>query len=119
MTLSVDIPRDPRARRRAACDRRVVRKVADDCLPDVKLLVTELVTNSVKYGGEGALHLQIDTEGPRSCASRSSTRASASCPSPATVPRPTSAAGAFTSCRRSPTLGSPRGLDHVWFEIER
>jgi anti-sigma regulatory factor (Ser/Thr protein kinase) len=40
-------------------------RVADDVIPDVKLLVSELITNSVKYGGEGALRLQIETEGPR------------------------------------------------------
>jgi anti-sigma regulatory factor (Ser/Thr protein kinase) len=66
MTLSVDIARDATA---PATARRAIEglsgTVADDLLPDVKLLVSELVTNSVKYGGEGALRLQIDTDGPR------------------------------------------------------
>ena len=106
MTLSVDISRDPTA---PATARRAIDglsgTVADDLLPDVKLLVSELVTNSVKYGGDGALRLQIDSEARASCAPRSSIKASASCPWPATGPRRTSAGGAFTSCRRSPTAG--------------
>ncbi|MDQ4124981.1 MAG: ATP-binding protein [Actinomycetota bacterium] len=39
--------------------------VADDVRPDVMLLVSELVTNSVKYGEHGALRLQIEAKGPR------------------------------------------------------
>jgi anti-sigma regulatory factor (Ser/Thr protein kinase) len=66
MTVTVDIPRDPTA---PAAARRAIQglsgRVADDVIPDVKLLVSELVTNSVKYGGDGALRLQIETEGPR------------------------------------------------------
>jgi len=66
MTLSVDIPRDPTA---PAAARRAVEGLADrideSMVPDVKLLVSELVSNSVKYGGDGQVTLQITTRGPR------------------------------------------------------
>jgi anti-sigma regulatory factor (Ser/Thr protein kinase) len=66
MTLSVDIPRDPTA---PAAARRAVEGLAHridaDVVPDVKLLVSELISNSVKYGGAGAVTLQITAGGPR------------------------------------------------------
>jgi anti-sigma regulatory factor (Ser/Thr protein kinase) len=66
MTLSVDIPRDPAA---PAVARRIVDaltgRVDADVVPDVKLLVSELISNSVKYGGEGEVTLRITTAGPR------------------------------------------------------
>ena len=34
-------------------------------LPDVRLLVSELITNSVKYGGEGPVRLEITAAGDR------------------------------------------------------
>ena len=66
MLLDVDIPRDAKAPWHA---RRAVERlgdaIADDVRPDVLLLVSELVTNSVKYGGVGDLRLQIDAPKPR------------------------------------------------------
>jgi anti-sigma regulatory factor (Ser/Thr protein kinase) len=66
MTLTVAIPRDRQA---PAAARHAVDGLAgrldDDLMPEVKLLVSELITNSVKYGGEGGVTLQIETAGPR------------------------------------------------------
>ena len=64
MILDVDIPRDAKAPWHA---RRAVEQAAldDDVRPDVMLLVSELVTNSVKYGEDGPLRLQIESRGPR------------------------------------------------------
>src|SRR5512135_3043154 len=66
MTVDFEIPRDPTAPAQA---RRAVEElgssIAPDVRPDVVLLVSELITNSVKYGGEGALRLQIESSGPR------------------------------------------------------
>jgi two-component sensor histidine kinase len=56
--LSVGLPRSPHAAslaRRALDDLDVDPKV----LPDVRLLVSELITNSVKYGGEGPVRLEV------------------------------------------------------------
>ena len=111
MTLSLDIERNltaPATARRAVDGLSAV--VAEDVLRDVRLLVSELVTNSVKYGGEGALHLQIDADGPRKLRAEVIDQGVGFVPvardRPATGPRPRSAAGAFTSCRRSPTAGA-------------
>jgi anti-sigma regulatory factor (Ser/Thr protein kinase) len=66
MILDVDIPRDSKAPWHA---RRAVERLGDEIDPevqsDVELLVSELVTNSVKYGEHGALRLQIESRGPR------------------------------------------------------
>lgn len=61
--MHIDIPRDIRAPARA---RRAVEAFADD-LPsaaaaDVKLMVSELISNSVKYGGAGAISLALRSE---------------------------------------------------------
>ena len=59
-TLSVELPRTPQApflARRALDGLPVDPKV----LPDVRLLVSELITNSVKYGGEGPVRLDVQT----------------------------------------------------------
>ena len=67
MTELVDIAisRDPHAPRKA---RRAVEEFAVDVdaslVPEAKLLVSELITNSVKYGGEGEVRLQLLSHHP-------------------------------------------------------
>jgi anti-sigma regulatory factor (Ser/Thr protein kinase) len=59
--LSVELPRTPLApsmARRALED--LGGTVPPAVLPDVRLLVTELITNSVKYGGEGPVRLEVE-----------------------------------------------------------
>src|SRR5689334_8424095 len=59
-TLSVEIPRTPKApflARRALED--LNGRLDPEVLPDVRLLVSELITNSVKYGGEGPVRLEV------------------------------------------------------------
>lgn len=62
--LHIDIPRDARAPGRA---RRAVEAFADDLGTDaaaeVKLMVSELITNSIKYGGAGEISLALRSEG--------------------------------------------------------
>ena len=85
-TVTFDIHRDaPPPGRRPSAIERLDGDVAG-VLADVKLLVSELITNSVKYGGHGAVTLLVDVDGPAASASRSSTRASGSSPSPAIGP---------------------------------
>ena len=65
-TLSVELPRTPLApsmARRALED--LSGKVDPEVLPDVRLLVSELITNSVKYGGDGPVRLEVQTSGER------------------------------------------------------
>src|SRR3954466_12222206 len=62
MTELVDIAisRDLHAPRRArAAVEDFAAEVDEELVPEVKLLVSELITNSVKYGGEGEGHLQL------------------------------------------------------------
>jgi anti-sigma regulatory factor (Ser/Thr protein kinase) len=64
--LSVELPRTPQApfmARRALAD--LDGKIDSSVLPDVRLLVSELITNSVKYGGEGPVRLEVTAEGER------------------------------------------------------
>jgi anti-sigma regulatory factor (Ser/Thr protein kinase) len=58
--LSVELPRTPQAPflARRALD-ELHGAVDADVLPDVRLLVSELITNSVKYGGEGPVRLEV------------------------------------------------------------
>ena len=64
--LSVELPRTPEA---AGLARRALEDL-NGCvdparLPDVRLLVSELVTNSVKYGGEGPVRLEVTRDDDR------------------------------------------------------
>ena len=121
MTLSVDIPRDPTAPWTA---RRAVEGlsgvVAEDVIPDVKLLVSELVTNSVKYGGEGMLRLSIDTHGPRKLRAEVVDQGAGFVP--VARDRPATEVGGW-GLHLVQTLanrwGVHEGSTHVWFEIER
>jgi two-component sensor histidine kinase len=64
--VEADVPGGPHAAARA---RRLVReelsgRVPEDVLPDVELLITELVANGVRHGGadrpESALHVVLE-----------------------------------------------------------
>src|SRR5689334_24946446 len=58
--LSIEIPRNAQApfmARRALGE--LEGKIDPAVLPDVRLLVSELITNSVKYGGDGPVRLEV------------------------------------------------------------
>src|SRR3954453_6754383 len=65
-TVTFDIPRDPTppSEARRAIE-RLNDRIAPDIVPDVKLLVSELITNSVKYGGQGEVTLKVHADDPR------------------------------------------------------
>jgi anti-sigma regulatory factor (Ser/Thr protein kinase) len=115
-----EIPRDVNA---PSCARRMVEGLAStlppDRLGDVTLLVSELVTNSVKYGGDSHVTLRIAVDG--GCAVRVDV---------------TDRGGGFVARRRhagtepggwglhlvqvlSDHWGVAKGASHVWFEIDR
>ncbi len=121
MQLAVDIPRDAKApwhARRAFA--QLVGRIADEVRPDVLLLVSELITNSVKYGENGALRLQIDVESPRKLRVEVVDQGGGFVPK--ARDRPVSEPGgwglhlveALTS-----RWGVYEGSTHVWFEIDR
>jgi anti-sigma regulatory factor (Ser/Thr protein kinase) len=67
--VEADVPGGPHAASRA---RRLVRRelggrIPDEVLPDLELIVTELVANGVRHGGAGTgteLHLALESRPP-------------------------------------------------------
>jgi anti-sigma regulatory factor (Ser/Thr protein kinase) len=120
-SLDVDIPRDARAPGRA---RRAVEQLGGAIDPsiqhDVVLLVSELVTNSVKYGAEGDLKLQIEAPAPRRLRVEVINQGASFEPKART--RPATEPGGW-GLHMVETLadrwGVHAGSTHVWFEIDR
>jgi anti-sigma regulatory factor (Ser/Thr protein kinase) len=121
MSLTVDIPRSraaPAVARRAVD--RLEGRLADDLLPDIKLLVCELVTNSVKYASEGPVRLRIHSRGPRHVCVGVVDQGDGF--APAQRDRPVSEPGGFglqLVQKLSDRWGVRDGASHVWFEIDR
>jgi anti-sigma regulatory factor (Ser/Thr protein kinase) len=121
VTLTVDIPRDPHA---PAAARRALAGLAGtmerDLIPDVTLLVSELVSNSVKYGGEGDITLKVDIHHPRKVRAEVIDQGLGFIP--AARDRPATEVGGW-GLHLVQTLanrwGVHEGSTHVWFEIER
>ena len=118
---TVDIPRDRRAPAHA---RRTIEQLGERVdpalVPDVKLLVSELVTNSVKYGGDGAVTLRIRTEDPKRLRVEVVDQGAGFVP--AARNRPATEVGGW-GLHLVQTLsnrwGVYEGSTHVWFEIDR
>jgi anti-sigma regulatory factor (Ser/Thr protein kinase) len=121
MSLTVDIPRNraaPAVARRAVD--RLEGRLAGDLLPDIKLLVCELVTNSVKYATEGPVTLHIDSRGPRHVRVGVVDRGDGF--APPRRQRPVTEPGGFGLHlveRLSDRWGVRESAGHVWFEIDR
>lgn len=119
--IDIAISRDPRA---PASARRAVEEFAGaidpDLVPDVKLLVSELITNSVKYGGEGEVHLQMQSDGPDHIRVEVVDQGSGFIP--VARDRPATDVGGW-GLHLVETLadrwGVHEGSTHVWFEIGR
>jgi two-component sensor histidine kinase len=63
MDLDIDLPRDTSAPAMARAAVRALSGTLDgDVLSDATLLISELISNSVKYG-EGAIELRVRTRG--------------------------------------------------------
>jgi two-component sensor histidine kinase len=120
-SLDVDISRDAKAPGRA---RRAVEHLGDaidpSIRPDVLLLVSELVTNSVKYGAEGDLRLQIDAPAPKRVRVEVTNEGASF--EPKARSRPATEPGGW-GLHLVETLadrwGVHAGSTHVWFEIDR
>lgn len=121
MTVDVEIPRTPQAPARA---RRTVEDLSSAIAPelrgDVTLLVSELVTNSVKYSDHGDLRLQIEAPHPRRVRVEVVDQGSGFLPQPRD--RAITDAGGW-GLHLVETLadrwGVHEGSTHVWFEIDR
>ena len=121
MILDVDIPRDTKAPWHA---RRAVEQLGDEIdpelRPDVLLLVSELVTNSVKYGEPGALKLQIEARGPRKLRVEVIDQGDGF--TPEARDRPVNEPGGWGLHlveALTDRWGVYEGSTHVWFEIDR
>jgi anti-sigma regulatory factor (Ser/Thr protein kinase) len=123
MTDLVDIAirRDPTA---PASARQAVeefaRTIEPTLVPDVKLLVSELITNSVKYGGDGEVHLQMRSDHEGHIRVEVVDQGSGFIPVPRD--RPATEVGGW-GLHLVETLtdrwGVHEGSTHVWFEIDR
>ena len=121
MRLDVDIPRDLQAPRRARhAVERLGPAIAEDVKPDVVLLVSELITNSVKYGGVGDLRLQIEAPSPKRLRVEVVDQGVGF--EPVARSRPKTEPGGW-GLHLVETLadrwGVHEGSTHVWFEIDR
>ena len=117
----VDIQRNPRA---PAAARRAVEHLCStvdpEVLPDVKLLVSEIVTNSVKYGGEGDLKLLVRSDHPKHVRIEVVDQGNGFEPVARTRPKTEVGGwGLHLVEALSERWGVEAGSTHVWFEIAR
>jgi anti-sigma regulatory factor (Ser/Thr protein kinase) len=119
--LNVDIDRDLAA---AAHARRAVERfgaaLAPEIVPDVKLLVSELITNSVKYGGDGKVELIMRSESPEHIHVEVVDQGVGFVPTARDRPK-TEPGGWGLHLVEALTRrwGVREGSTHVWFEIDR
>ena len=106
----------PRVARHHA--RKLALSLGDERTDDAVLLVSELVTNAVKYGGEGAIELAIARSGGRL---RFAVRDKGG-PGPLPEIREPGAAGGGHGLRLVDTIADRWGVEHgstiVWFEFD-
>jgi anti-sigma regulatory factor (Ser/Thr protein kinase) len=120
-TATFDIPRDPTApgeARRAI--ERLDDRIAPDVVSDVKLLVSELITNSVKYGGVGEVTLRVDATSSRKLRVEVIDQGAGFVP--VARSRPATEVGGWglhLVQTLSDRWGVYEGSTHVWFEIDR
>jgi anti-sigma regulatory factor (Ser/Thr protein kinase) len=119
--VSFDIDRDLSAPANA---RRAVERFGDaldpGVLPDVKLLVSELITNSVKYGGEGAVELILRSDDPRHVHVEVVDQGVGFVPTARDRPKTEPGGwGLHLVEALTQRWGVREGSTHVWFEIDR
>jgi anti-sigma regulatory factor (Ser/Thr protein kinase) len=119
--LTFDIPRDPTAPAHA---RRAIERIGERIdpaiVPDVKLLVSELITNSVKYGGDGRVTLKVETDDPARLRVEVVDQGVGFVP--VARDRPATEVGGWglhLVQTLSDRWGVYEGSTHVWFEIDR
>jgi anti-sigma regulatory factor (Ser/Thr protein kinase) len=121
--LTVDIDRDrtaPAAARRAVERFGTDHALAATVVPDVKLLVSELITNAVKYGRDGQVTLILSSDGPEHVHVEVVDQGSGFVPVARARPK-TEPGGWGLHMVESLTQrwGVREGSTHVWFEIDR
>jgi anti-sigma regulatory factor (Ser/Thr protein kinase) len=119
--VSVDIDRDRTA---PASARRAVEAFGSSLdpavVPDVKLLVSELISNSVKYGGDGQVQLILRSENPRHVHVEVVDQGSGFVPAARSRPKTEPGGwGLHMVEALTERWGVREGSTHVWFEIDR
>lgn len=116
--LRMELPRDLRAPATARSSlQQLDDALAPDLLPDVRLLVSELVSNSVKYGGQGAVRLEV-TASPELVRAEIVDRGAGF--EPKARDRPLEEVGGWGLHlveHLADRWGTYEGSTHVWFEI--
>jgi two-component sensor histidine kinase len=115
-----DIPRDGTAPRRARLAvEGLATTIAPDLVADVKLLVSELVTNSVKYGSDSHVRLRIAVERRRAVRVDVSDRGGGFVPVRGLPASESGGWGLNLVQNLADHWGVAQGASHVWFEIAR
>jgi anti-sigma regulatory factor (Ser/Thr protein kinase) len=120
-TVSVDIDRDPTA---PAAARRAVEafgaSLDPSVVPDVKLLVSELISNSVKYGRDGQVQLILHSESPHHVHVEVVDQGVGFVPAARDRPKTEPGGwGLHMVEALTERWGVREGSTHVWFEIDR
>jgi anti-sigma regulatory factor (Ser/Thr protein kinase) len=119
--VTFDIERDVTAPAQA---RRAVEafggRLDPGVVPDVKLLVSELITNSVKYGGDGEVTLILRSEAPQHVHVEVVDQGVGFVPVARDRPRTEPGGwGLHMVEALTERWGVREGSTHVWFEIDR
>ena len=120
-TVSVDIDRDLTA---TAAARRAVEafgaSLDPSVVPDVKLLVSELISNSVKYGRDGQVQLILRSEDPHHVHVEVVDQGVGFVPAARDRPKTEPGGwGLHMVEALTERWGVREGSTHVWFEIDR
>jgi anti-sigma regulatory factor (Ser/Thr protein kinase) len=119
--ITVDIERDltaPASARRAVDAFGATLDPA--VVPDVKLLVSELISNSVKYGGEGMVQLILRSEAPHHVHVEVVDQGVGFVPTARARPKTEPGGwGLHMVEALTERWGVHEGSTHVWFEIDR
>jgi anti-sigma regulatory factor (Ser/Thr protein kinase) len=117
--LRVDINRDRRApaAARSAID-ALTGEVNPALIGDTKLLVSELITNSVKYGGGGPVTLEVGSDDPNRLRVEVIDQGSGFVPVARSKPKTEVGGwGLHLVETLSECWGVYEGSTHVWFEV--
>lgn len=121
MTGVAQLTRDVHAPARArALVERLAPRLDDDVLADTQLLVSELITNGVKYGAHGPVTLELRAICPRRVRVEVVDQGGGFEPVPRTRARTDPGGWGLALVEMlASRWGAYPGSTHVWFEIDR
>jgi len=119
MRVVVDLPSSPQAPARARAALATTRTVLEGELHhDLLLVVSELVTNSVKYGPGRPIRVDVETDGPRKVRGEVVDQGDGAEIVAAAAPEDDEPGGrGLRIVARLSRWGVHEGSTHVWFEL--